>query len=375
MRAIVSREVAAGDGLRASWNSLLNQIENAQVFYTYEWAIAVERAYASILKPLVFLFYEQDKLVAIAPLATSLSGRPAFFLTATTADYCDILSIPGYSHRVWDCLQEELSKLGIETLVLANLPEDSPAHQALRETKMYGFHLHIRKAYDCARVALGSAEHRAEIKSALYKKKVYRRAIRQLTSQGFEVLHLREYSDVSRCLEQFYAAHIARFQATGRRSNIEDPERRLFLTELARELCATQSMVLSCLRLHGVPIAWNYGFRFRGCWFWYQPTFDSAYEEFSPGFSLLGKIIEASCDDPEIAVVDLGLGAEEYKDRFATSVRRTMYATLQRSRLSHVRTATRYRLATLVKRSPYAEQKIRQLLNKRQRGTISAPSA
>lgn len=375
MRVIVSCEVPAEGSLRVSWNSLLDEMENAHVFYTYEWAIAVQRAYASILKPLIFLFYEEDKLVGIAPLATSLSGRRGFFLTATTADYCDILCNPEYMHGIWECLQPELRKLGIETLVLANLPEDSPTHQALRQSRTCGFHSHVRKAYDCARVVLGSTEHRAEIRSALHKKKVYRRAIRQMTSQGFEVLHLREYSDVSSCLEQFYAAHIARFRATGRRSNIEDSERRWFLTELARELCATQSMVLSCLRLNGVRIAWNYGFCFRGCWFWYQPTFDSAYEDFSPGFSLLGKIIEASCDDPEIAIVDLGLGAEEYKDRFATSVRRTVYATLQRSRVSHVQTAMRYRLSTLVKQSPYAERKIRQLMQKRHRETISAPSA
>jgi len=375
LRIIVSHEVAADDGLRASWNSLLDQTENAQVFYTYEWAIAVQRAYGSIFKPLVFLFYETDKLVGIAPLATSLSSRHAFFLTATTADYCDILCDPEYTHRIWASLQAELRKLGVETLVLANMPEDSPTHKALQESKTYGFHSHIRKAYDCARVVLGSAEHRAEIKLVLSKKKVYRRAIRQMMSQGLEVLHLREYSEVSPCLEQFYSAHIARFRATGRKSNLEDSDRRLFLTELARELCATQSMVLSCLRLHDAPVAWNYGFRFRGCWFWYQPTFDSAYEDFSPGFSLLGKIIEASCDDPELAVVDLGLGAEEYKERFATSIRRTVYATLQQSRVGHVQTAMRYCLSTWVKHSPYTERKVRQLMNKRHRETISAPSA
>src|SRR5581483_20488 len=101
LRVIVSREVPADDGLRASWNSLLDEMENAQVFYTYEWAIAVQRAYAPILKPLIFLFYEEDKLVGVAPLATFLSGRRAFFLTATTADYCDILSNPEHTYRIW----------------------------------------------------------------------------------------------------------------------------------------------------------------------------------------------------------------------------------------------------------------------------------
>ncbi len=74
------------------------------------------------------------------------------------------------------------------------------------------------------------------------------------------------------------------------------------------------------------PVAWNYGFQFHGSWFWYQPTFDSRQEENSPGQCLLLRIVTEACDMDGIKVVDLGLGAEGYKDRFgnqyATDARR-----------------------------------------------------
>lgn len=361
MRVITLHQIPDDHQLRESWNALVDESEDPQVFYRYEWALAVQRAYRRRLKPLIFLFYDGDALIGIAALATPASTTSACFLTATTADYCNVLSRPATADLVWDALVHELRRRRIGTLVLANLPEDSATARLIRRAN--GLRAHVREAYDCARVVLGSPEERTALKASLNRKKVYRRAVRQMMAEGLEVLHLQEYSEIAPWLENFYEAHIARFRATGRRSNIEDPERRLFLNELARELSASRIMVLSCLRVAGVPVAWNYGFRFRGSWFWYQPTFSSSHERFSPGFSLLGKIIEASCDDPEVEVVDLGLGAEEYKDRFATATRRTLYATLQQSHIHHVKTAMRYRLTSLVKQSPYVERKIRALMN------------
>lgn len=361
LRVIALHEIPSDCRLRESWNALVEQTENPQVFYRYEWAVAVQSAYGHSLRPLIFLFYDGDALVGIAPLATSGSADRACFLAASTADYCDVLSRPENRQHIWNCLLRELNKQNINTLVLANLPADSATAGLVRRAN--GFHSHIRVAYDCAGVVLGTAEERSALKCALQKKKVYRRAVRQMTAEGLEVIHLQNHSEVSRCLAQFYEAHIARFRASGRKSNLEDPARRHFLNELASELCASRLLVLSCLRVREVPIAWNYGFRFHGSWFWYQPTFAASHERFSPGFSLLGKIIEASCDDPDIARVDLGLGAEEYKERFATATRRTLYATLQRSPVHHVKTAMRHRLTSFVKQSPYVERKIRAVVN------------
>jgi CelD/BcsL family acetyltransferase involved in cellulose biosynthesis len=111
-------------------------------------------------------------------------------------------------------------------------------------------------------------------------------------------------------------------------------------------------------------LAWNYGFRFRGAWFWYQPTFETDLERFSPGFCLLSKLIEEAAEDPALKVVDLGLGAEEYKERFANGSRRTLYVTLRQSLAKHVKEVLRYGAAEAIKTSPPLERSARKVVSR-----------
>jgi hypothetical protein len=160
-------------------------------------------------------------------------------------------------------------------------------------------------------------------------------------------------------LPSFFTAHVARFLATGRISNIASGERRLFLTELARLLSASGWINLSQLTAGPREIAWNYGFQFAGSWFWYQPTFDTAYEPLSPGYCLLAKIVLEACDAPDVQRVDLGLGAEGYKERFANHVRPTLHGTLTRSLFDHARVAARYSVADTIALSPPLDSSLR----------------
>ena len=90
-------------------------------------------------------------------------------------------------------------------------------------------------------------------------------------------------------------------------------------------------LVLTRLLVGDEPVAWNYGFQFAGSWFYYQPTFDARWRQYSPGFCLLTKMVEQACDDPEIQFLDLGLGEEGYKERFANGHRQTLHATITNS--------------------------------------------
>ena len=116
---------------------------------------------------------------------------------------------------------------------------------------------------------------------------------------------------------------------------------------------------MSRLLVGEIPAAWNYGFQFAGSWFWYQPTVNSSFEELSPGYCLLAKIVQQACDSPEIDVVDLGLGAEDYKDRFATANRQTLYLVLHQSFLITCERRVRDRAAAVAKASPRIENWIR----------------
>jgi CelD/BcsL family acetyltransferase involved in cellulose biosynthesis len=366
LRIVVHREIPDNPDLHRRWNAVVLQTQRPQVFYTYEWALAVQAAYEASLKPLLLLGYEGSDLIGVASLASDKAGKNLTFLAATTADYCDFLVAPQRSSEFVNAVFAELRKTHAASLALANLPADSPTVGALRDQAgKHGFHIFPRSAYLCAQVDLGSGERRQELKTSLMNKKKLRRYLREMEREGpVTFVHLQSWAEVQAALSGFADAHVARFLATGRVSSLSTPERRLFLEQLTKRFDGCGVVTLSMLKINDRPVAWNYGFQFNGSWFWYQPTFDSRQEQNSPGHCLLSRIVIEACDIKTMNVVDLGLGAEGYKERFGNSTRQTLYVTLTRSHLRYLMEVAKYRTANELKKSPKLESMVRRLLHR-----------
>jgi len=364
MRFLVLREIPEDERLCCQWNELAQQVERPEVFYTYEWALAVQRSYEASMTPLVFLAYEGDTLAGLAALATDKAQSRAFFLAGSTADYCEFVSHP--DDRSWfvDAILAEISKLGIRELVLANLPADSASFGVLRSAAgKYGYHLLARRAYLCPQVSFDSPDQRERTSAELLRKKKLRRGLKALMRSGpLAVETLTSWEQIEGELPQFVRAHVARFLATGRISNLISPERRAFLEQLARELARSGWLALTRLRVAEKAVAWNFGFRYGGSWFWYLPTIATEVEECSPGSCLLSQIVIEACNRAEIRRVDLGLGDEGYKDRLANGVCETLHVTLHASLGRHAWESVRYTVASAVKTMPSAEVAIRTAL-------------
>ena len=363
LRLVLLKEIPEDARLRQQWNAVVERLDQPQVFYTYEWSLAVQRAYHATLRRLLFLAYdENESLCGVAALAGDIGGKRASFLCATTGDYCDFLSPPELKDAFARGVLAELKNQGIEDITLTNLPADSDTVAAIeRAAGTYGYRSFARTAYVCAQVSLGQLERRpGESKPVLPGKKMVRRSLSALGREAPVRVDLaRSWDDLGPILSQFMQAHIARFLATGRISNLVQPERRGFLQELAKLLSESGWLVLSRLMVGETTVAWNYGFQFHGVLFWYQPTFESELEKLSPGFCLLAKLIEEAAENPALSIVDLGLGAEEYKERFANQSRETLYVTLRASAVDHTREILRYRAAQIVKASPRVEAAVR----------------
>ena len=363
MRLVLLREIPEDEDLRRRWNALVERMDQPQIFFTYEWALAVQCAYRETLHPLLFLAYDDaGALCGVAALATNASGDDISFLTATTGDYCDFLSLTELRTAFVDAVFRELSrKQTVDRIILANLPSDSITGSAIRQAaRQQHYRCFARTAYVCAQISLGSLQRTSGEKPALPRQKMLRRSLHAMGRDGPVSLdHARSWEAVAPVLNQFILTHVARFLVSQRVSNLARPERRRFLAELARLLSASRCIVLTRMMSGERAIAWNYGFQFRGTWFWYQPTFDNDLEKYAPGFCLLAKIIEEAAENPGLKVVDLGLGAEEYKERFANQTRETMHLTLQTSALGHLRAILRYRVASIVKAAPKVEAAMR----------------
>ena len=369
LRLVLLKEIPEDANLRRQWNFMVERVEQPQVFYTYEWALAVQRAYHATLRPLLFLAYdEHESLSGVAALATNISGDRTSFLCATTGDYCDFLSPPEQRPALVHGVFSELSKQGIREIALANLPADSPSMAAIHQAaRPHGYYCFARTAYLCAQVDLKTIERRSDGKPALPRRKMVRRFLSAMGREGpVQLQHARSWAAVEPILPQFIQAHVARFLVTGRISNLARAQRRVFLAELAKLLSESGWLALTRMTTGEKSLAWNYGFQFLGSWFWYQPTFDSDLEKYSPGFCLLVKLIEEASDNPTWKTVDMGLGAEEYKERFANHTRETLYVTLKTSVFPHFSEILRYRTATIVKASPGLEAGLRAVASRLQ---------
>lgn len=362
LRLVHHQGIPEDQALQLRWDELVLQMDEPQVFFTYEWALAVSQAYGYVLKPLLFLAYDGECLVGVAALAVD-SENHVSFLAGTTADYCDFICHPSAAGEFSDKVFEALRELGLSNVTLANLPADSPTAIAIRSaTRRHGYRIFSRPAYLCAQIRLSSPEERQTLKLSTGKKKVLRQSFKALAKLGpVSVVHSRCVQDIEKAFPEFATAHVARFLATGRMSNLVRPERREFLSHLIELLGPREWLTLSCLTVGDRSIAWNFGFQFSGSWFYYQPTFDSSLQQFSPGLCLLSKIVEDACDDSAIAIIDLGLGAEGYKERFATQTRQTLHVTISRSAARHAQQASRYHLACGIKSMPRIESAIRRV--------------
>ncbi len=368
LRVVVLKEIAQDATLRTQWNELVRRLDHPQVFYTYEWALAVQRAYSAILRPLVFLAYnDENSLCGLAALALDADGGHATFLCATTGDYCDFLAMPEHKFAFVSAVLDDLRRRRINDITLTNLPADSTTLSALQRSSFQsGYRSFARAAYICAQVSLCKlARSPDDNRPVLPGRKMVRRSLKAMGQDSLVRLeHARSWQDIKPILSEFAQAHMSRFVATGRISNLARPERRLFLEELAKLLSECDWVVLTRMMTDDRTIAWNYGFQFEGTWFWYQPTFDTAFERYSPGFCLLTKLIEEAAENTSLQIVDLGLGAEEYKERFANQTRETLYVTLRSSMLEHIREIVRYRAAELIKTSPRLKAAVRKTLAK-----------
>lgn len=366
MRIAIARSIPEDPSLLARWNEIAEQAERSEIFFTHQWSAAAASSYQEKLEPLFVLGYAGEILQAVAPLAIDSSQGTVQFLNANTADYCDFISSPDTRTEFVAAVFSELAKLQVKKFVLANIPQVSATCSAVAAAaRKLGLHVLMRPAYDCAQVQLGSPTQRQQYQATLYRRKMVRRYLRTLEKWGpVTVRHLTQWSQVESALPLFAQMQVGRFLATGRISNLVREDRRSFLHHLARGLTDAGWLSLSVLSAGERAIAWNYGFRYCGSWFWYQPTIDTEFEQQSPGFCLLSKILEEASQNPAISRVDLGLGAEEYKLRVSNDVHRTVHLTISDSLRVKTKESVRFYSAHFVKKAPAVERTIRSVLGR-----------
>ncbi|HEV2114336.1 MAG TPA: GNAT family N-acetyltransferase, partial [Terriglobales bacterium] len=138
---------------------------------------------------------------------------------------------------------------------------------------------------------------------------------------------------------------------------------RNFQIGLATRLAPRKQMRLFILTVGGVPAAWGLVLVWRDDWLWYMPTFNLDYEKFSPGVVLLDLVLLQAMSEG-VKVLDLGIGDETYKQRFANGKTEVARVVLTRSIPRYLRLRLRVAAASLLARSPALDRLARAQLRK-----------
>ena len=150
--------------------------------------------------------------------------RTVFFLTASTADYCDIVNDPAKRGDVLRALFDEMRHFGVEEVILANVPSDSAALRELsRIEKPHGFHSHSRPAYDCGLILFGNSEERQAVLQTVRKMDKEKRGLKKMAQMGAVHLTHLKAEQAEEEMAPIYSAQISRFLATRRVSPLVLP--------------------------------------------------------------------------------------------------------------------------------------------------------
>ena len=121
-------------------------------------------------------------------------------------------------------------------------------------------------------------------------------------------------------LPQFFEQYIERRRGSVAAELLSRSDTRSFYVALAQSMLSAGWLHFSVLECAGRPIAFHFGFEFRGRLFWYKPSFDSRSARQSPGTVLLSFLIRDAVERG-LKELDFTVGAEAFKYRYANTQR------------------------------------------------------
>lgn len=295
-----------------AWHGLLPQGPTDTLFLTPCWQRTWWQVFGRGQLLLVGIF-QGDALVGLAPLFAD--GDMVFFVGSGGSDYLDFVGqIDGA-----DVLAEVLavardavpSCLGFR---FYHVPDTSPTGQKLGDAaRLLGCACHDEGELPAPSARL------AEAGQALTRKQSLLRHQRFFEREGeLGVRQLRTAAEILPRLDAFFAQHIARWADTPHPSLFLDLAQQTFYRRLAEQ--APPWLRFTEIAWNGRPIAFHFGFSYRGSYLWYKPSFAIDLARHSPGEVLIRQLLLAALEEGA-EEFDLGLGDEPFKRRFANQVR------------------------------------------------------
>lgn len=305
------------------WNALLKESITDTPFLRHEYQSAWWRHLGGgewkDAKLVLVSAREDDTLIGIAPLfIAGYEGQTALLLNGSIeiSDYLDVIVRADDHARFLSGLLDFLASSlrdSWSALDWYNLPDESPTLAALKEEAKKRGWTHREEIYrPTPRIALnGSFE---DYLAGIDKKQRHeiRRKMRRAAESGRVRFHvIDQNADIESELGSFFNLMI------------QDPNKALFLKDMMRDQMSdalhaahrSGYLWLAFLEVDGVKAAASLNFDYRNKLWGYNSGVSRDFMELSPGWVLLGHVIQWCCENGRYEF-DFMRGDEEYKYRF-----------------------------------------------------------
>jgi CelD/BcsL family acetyltransferase involved in cellulose biosynthesis len=294
-----------------TWMDLLERGATHAVFLTPEWQRAWWETFGRD-RLLLLLAAGAERISALAPLFVDEDGM-VYFVGSGGSDYLDFLGDSG-DPRILAGLLETARAVAprFAGFRLHHVPESSPTTKALPgAAKIAGLSCECECSMIAPALELGRDPAVPQRKSLVRHQNFF-------SNNGIlEVSHFRNATEIVPQLEEFFAQHVARWNATGHPSLFLKRSRRCFYRRVAQLASGSGWLRFTRVDWNGHAIAFHFGFSYDGVYVWYKPSFDIALARRSPGEVLLRQLFLAASSEGA-HTFDFGIGDEAFKNRFAT---------------------------------------------------------
>ena len=303
------------------WRSVLAQVELDPLCNSPEWVLAYAEAY--LRSDDVFgwrVFDHNDEPAAFLAFRletprTALSLRRALMLTdgSFDSDYIDLPIRPGLERPVLErCLDALKRRGGVDAMLLAPIPEQSPTLAAIRQLLPQRWLPFRADTVECAAAPLPETfdAYIKGLKSRMRSK--VRQAMRAADSANASFHWCDDRSSLTDHLNGLFRLHAMRWQEAGEPGAFADERRCQFYRTLALDAVDNDRLRLSRLDIDGTPVAYQYGIVAGGIYYQMQEGFDTSLAKGRISTALRALSIQALIEE-KVHTYDFMAGPSRHK--------------------------------------------------------------
>ena len=307
--------------LRDPWNALLAQAAENTPFLTHAWITAWWRAFGAASSMYVVTAWQDDALVAVAPLAYTkqqMMGATRSVLSFMANEYSNRANfiVAREARAPLDAILDHLltSAPAWDVLQIEPVDENSPATQAFFQvladrSQAHGIEDSLRSPY----LELPSTWERLKDGLTPTFRKTLDRKLRKATQLG-DSLRVRFVTDKE--VSKAFDIATETWQHAAGTSIASTDHLRQFYSEIA----AQDWLQLAILELDGTPIAFEYNLRYEQVVYNLKLGYRPQFASLSPGLVLQARVLQHAVESGVRRYDFMGTD-EEYKRNWSRTIR------------------------------------------------------